>query len=219
MGFFRFESQSFLYLFITSDTAVAHLAGALEVPTWMALSTAPDWRWMTQREDCVWYPSMRIFRQTEPMTWGPVFERLATELRSLVPRDHPTRSVAVEVAPGELLDKITILEIKAAWITDSTKLTNIQAELAGLTDARHRTILESDALETLVAELRSVNESLWDIEDAIREREHADDFGPEFVRLARSVYQTNDHRAELKRQINVLLGSVILEEKSYVGPG
>ena len=70
-----------------------------------------------------------------------------------------------------------------------------------------------------MAELRSVNESLWDIEDAIREREHADDFGPEFVRLARSVYQTNDHRAELKRQINVLLGSVILEEKSYVGPG
>ena len=120
---------------------------------------------------------------------------------------------------NESVDKITILTIKAARITDSTKLINIQAELAGLTDARHRTFLESDALETLVAELRSVNESLWDIEHAIREREHADDFGPEFVRLARSVYQTNDHRAELKRQINVLLGSVILEEKSYVGPG
>ena len=87
--------------------------------------------------------------------------------------------------------------------------------MAGLTDARHRTILESDELAALVAELRSVNEALWDVEDAIREREHADDFGPEFVRLARSVYRTNDLRAELKRRINVLLGSAILEEKSY----
>ena len=184
----------------------------------MALSTAPDWRWMTRREDCAWYPSMRIFRQAEPMNWVPVFERMATELRGLVPRDHPTRSVAVEVAPGELLDKITILQIKAARIADSAKLTNIQSELAGLTDARHRTILESDELGALVAELRSVNEALWEIEDAIREREHAEDFGPEFVRLARSVYRTNDHRAELKRRINVLLGSAILEEKSYASP-
>ena len=66
---------------------------------------------MTQREDYAWYPSMRIFRQTEPMTWRLVLERLATELQGLVPRDHPTRSVADEVAPGKLLDKLTILDI------------------------------------------------------------------------------------------------------------
>ncbi len=107
-----------LDLFLTSDTAVAHLAGSLGVPVWMPLSTTPDW-------------------------------------------------------------------------------------------------LSSDALATLTAELRSVNEALWEIEDKIRGCERSGDFGPKFVELARSVYQNNDSRAAIKRKINVLLGSRIIEEKSY----
>ncbi len=204
-----------LDLFITSDTAVAHLAGALGVPTWMALSTTPDWRWMTQREDNAWYPTMRIFRQTEAMAWEPVFARIASELRKRVPRNLPTRSVAVEVAPGELIDKITILEIKSERIPDEAKRANVLIELGVLSEARDRAIVGSDDLEALAAELRSVNETLWDVEDAIRECEHAGDFGVRFVELARSVYQNNDLRAELKRRINLMLGSKILEEKSY----
>jgi hypothetical protein len=204
-----------LELFITSDTAVAHLAGSLGVPIWMGLSTAPDWRWMTKREDCAWYPSMRIFRQTSPMDWGPVFARMAVELRKLVPSNLPTRSVSVSVAPGELIDKITILEIKAERISDDEKRANVRVELAALIESRDRAIVGSDELEALASELRSVNETLWEVEDAIRDCEREGDFGERFVTLARSVYQTNDLRAELKRRINLLLGSALLEEKSY----
>jgi tetratricopeptide (TPR) repeat protein len=204
-----------LDLFITSDTAVAHLAGALGIPVWMALSTTPDWRWLTGREDNPWYPTMRIFRQDEYMRWGPVFERLAAALRQRVPANLPTRSVTIEAAPGELIDKITILQIKADRIADPDKRRNVTTELETLQSARDRTIVGSAELEALTAELRGVNEALWRIEDDVRACEAAGDFGPTFVELARSVYKNNDHRAELKRRINLLLGSGLIEEKSY----
>jgi len=206
-----------LDLFITSDTAVAHLAGALGVPVWLALSTTPDWRWMTHREDNPWYPQTRIFRQQEHMAWGPVFERMAAELRAHVRGRIRTPSVAVNIAPAELIDKITILEIKAERIADVAKLPNVMLELETLHAARDRTILPTDGLQSLTAELRAANEALWTIEDQIRDCERAGDFGPKFVELARSVYVNNDRRAALKRRINMLLGSKIIEEKSYVG--
>ena len=133
-----------LDLFITSDTAVAHLAGALGVPVWMPLSTTPDWRWLTGRSDNPWYPTMRIFRQKVFQDWAPVFDQIATELRKIVPANLPTRSVVIETAPGELIDKITILEIKAERITDPDKLHNVRSELDRLRAARDRTILPSD---------------------------------------------------------------------------
>ena len=204
-----------LDLFITSDTAVAHLAGALGVPVWMPLSTTPDWRWLSGREDNPWYPTMRIFRQKTFMDWAPVFDRIAAELRKLVPSTMPTRSVVIEAAPGELIDKITILEIKSARIRDGEKLRNVRKELETLVAARDRTILSPDGLAALTAELRSVNETLWDIEDDVRVCERDGDFGPKFIELARSVYKNNDHRASLKRKINELLGSAIVEEKAY----
>ena len=79
----------------------------------MALSATPDWRWLSGREDNPWYPTMRIFRQQKFMDWAPVFDRIAVELRKRVPATLPTPSVAIETAPGELIDKITILEIKS----------------------------------------------------------------------------------------------------------
>jgi Family of unknown function (DUF6165) len=205
-----------LDLFITSDTAVAHLAGALGVPVWMPLSTTPDWRWMTHREDNPWYPTMRIFRKAEHMVWGPVFERMAAELRALVPTRVRTPQVSVKIAPGELLDKIGILEIKAERFDDPVKVGHVRAELASLIEARDRSIFIQDGVEDLTGELKAVNESLWRIEDEIRECERAGDFGPRFVELARSVYRNNDRRADLKRRINERLGSKVLEEKSYV---
>ena len=122
----------------------------------------------------------------------------------------------VPISVGELIDKLTILEIKAARINDPLKLENISHELVLLEAVVGRTgLLENHALRLLKAELALVNEKLWDIEDQIRELERRQDFGTEFVQLARSVYRTNDSRAELKRQINRTMGSTLVEEKSY----
>jgi tetratricopeptide (TPR) repeat protein len=206
-----------LDLFITSDTAVAHLAGALGVPVWMALSTTPDWRWMAHREDNPWYPTMRIFRQTTHMAWGPVFERMAAELRAHVPGRIRAPSVVVPIAPGELMDKISILEIKSERIRDTAKLSHVKVELDALASARDRSIFVDSELARLVAELKSINETLWTVEDDIRACERAGDFGDKFISLARAVYENNDRRAAIKRAINVQLGSKIIEEKSYGG--
>ena len=123
--------------------------------------------------------------------------------------------VLVPVAPGELIDKITILEIKAARIDDSAKNANVRRELDLLSETRANNVPQSPDLVRLTAALKAVNETLWDIEDDIRACEAAQDFGPRFIALARAVYQSNDQRAALKREINLLLGSGIVEEKSY----
>src|SRR5437016_2244950 len=123
------------------------------------------------------------------------------------------KHILVEIAPGELLDKITILQIKRARITQPEKLRNVQVELDTLEAARAASIGGSQRLDQLTADLRAVNESLWVIEDDIRDCERAGDVGPRFIELARSVYFQNDRRAVLKRQINDLLGSTIIEEK------
>lgn len=118
-------------------------------------------------------------------------------------------------AVGELCDKITILEIKAARIADPVKLANVRHELALLEALKQERVASSAEHERLAGELKRVNEALWDIEDAIRDCERRADFGAEFVSLARSVYKTNDIRAALKRELNVLHGSSVIEEKSY----
>ncbi|MFN8828258.1 MAG: DUF6165 family protein [Labrys sp. (in: a-proteobacteria)] len=118
------------------------------------------------------------------------------------------------VSWGELADKITILEIKAERIEDMAKRANVQRELDLL---REKMALAPDrpGLTALVDGLRAVNLELWVIEDDIRDCERAKDFGARFIALARAVYQTNDRRAALKKDINLLLGSGIVEEKSY----
>lgn len=120
----------------------------------------------------------------------------------------------VPVSWGELIDKITILQIKAERITAQDARANVASELASLHQVAGETI-SAPSIVPLMNELRAVNENLWDIEDHIRACEAEDDFGPRFVQLARSVYKTNDQRAALKRQINNALGSELVEEKSY----
>jgi hypothetical protein len=124
-------------------------------------------------------------------------------------------TIRVAISPGELLDKITILEIKSERIDDAHKLAHVTRELAELRAARNEWVPELDALRALIAELRTLNQTLWDIEDAIRAEETAERFGPRFIALARAVYRTNDKRAEIKARINDLLGSAIAEQKSY----
>ena len=123
--------------------------------------------------------------------------------------------ILVEIAPGELIDKITILQIKMERIQDADKLQNVRIELDVLARARDDSVAPSEALDRMSADLKAVNESLWDIEDNIRNCERDQDFGPKFIELARSVYRCNDRRAALKRDINELLGSKLIEEKSY----
>ena len=126
-----------------------------------------------------------------------------------------TGPIRVEIAPGELIDKITILEIKAERIAEAGKRANVLAELAALSEARAAAIPPDGEIDRLAAELKAINEALWEIEDAIRACDRAGDFGPRFVELARAVYRTNDRRAELKRAINLHLGARLVEEKSY----
>ncbi len=120
-----------------------------------------------------------------------------------------------EISAGELIDKITILEIKLDEICDDVKRANIARELAGLTPALDRSFGGDEVVADLRRELKAVNAELWRIEDDIRAQERRQDFGPVFVSLARSVYRANDRRAELKRQINIFTRSALVEEKSY----
>lgn len=130
-------------------------------------------------------------------------------------RTMQAKPILVEVAPGELIDKLTILQIKLERMTDVEKLRNVRVELEVLEAARDGAMAPTPELGALTAQLKQVNEALWDIEDAIRDCERERDFGPRFVELARSVYHSNDRRAALKRQVNELLGSKLIEEKSY----
>jgi hypothetical protein len=123
--------------------------------------------------------------------------------------------ILTPTSPGELIDKITILQIKQERVTDRAKLANVQRELEVLTATFGRELSISPQLSNLTAQLKRTNEVLWDIEDNIRLFDKSGDFGPRFIELARSVYRHNDIRCALKRQINELLGSELIEEKSY----
>jgi hypothetical protein len=125
------------------------------------------------------------------------------------------QQIMTPVSPGELLDKITILRIKRERFAAGEKRDHVLHELGLLEQVWQQTGLETAEILALVAELQQVNEQLWEIEDDIRDKERAQSFGAEFVALARSVYQRNDHRAALKKQINQALGSDLVEEKSY----
>lgn len=125
------------------------------------------------------------------------------------------QNIKIDIGAGELIDKITILQIKAERISDADKLKNIHYELAMLVKARDTHLAPSAALTTHTQELKNINAALWDIEDDIRALEAAQDFGSRFVALARAVYKTNDSRAAIKKAINVLTGAAVVEEKSY----
>ena len=126
-----------------------------------------------------------------------------------------TQTILTEIGIGELIDKITILEIKSDRISDPEKLKNVFYELSILSATRDKHLERDDKLGELTEQLKMINTTLWDIEDEIRACEAKKEFGQIFIELARSVYLTNDKRAALKKEINVLMGANIVEEKSY----
>ncbi len=203
-----------LDLVVTCDTSIAHLAGALARPVWVALKSDAEWRWMTDRKDSPWYPTMRLFRQRRRGDWREVFEAMAEELRHML-ASRPPQMIRAPCSIGELIDKITILRIKAERIADASKLGNIRRELELLEDIARDEGLVGAAIESLADRLAQVNASLWDVEDALRACEREGDFASRFVALSRSVYVLNDERAALKRAANDLFGSALIEEKSY----
>lgn len=124
-------------------------------------------------------------------------------------------SINIELSVGELLDKVTILQIKSERISDQAKLENINKELQVLTVLWEASVYSQSDLKENIQALKEVNEALWDIEDKIRDKERDQLFDQEFIELARSVYFTNDKRAEIKKVINTKTGSELVEEKSY----
>jgi uncharacterized protein DUF6165 len=123
--------------------------------------------------------------------------------------------IKVPVSFGEVLDKITILEIKSERIADAEKVKNVRLELDELSATWDEAVEGQAAIADLRRQLKAVNEELWEIEDDIRDQEAAQDFGPRFIELARAVYVTNDKRAAIKKEVNLALGSRFVEEKSY----
>lgn len=207
-----------LDLVVSIDSAISHLAGGLAVPVWLAVPHAPDWRWMLGRADSPWYPSARLFRQTEAGDWQGVFRRMADALTNLV-SEQARRSpgtLLVETSAGDLIDRITILRIKAERISNPDKLNNIRAELAALTRVSATRFPAFDHANGLVADLQRINQAIWDTEDEVRRCEAQGEFGDRFIELARSIYRTNDRRAAVKQAINQHLGSRLVEEKQYV---
>ncbi len=125
------------------------------------------------------------------------------------------KQILIPISPGELLDKITILEIKSERIESADKKANVNKELAMLNDVWSNAVTEDADIKAMRSEMKSINETLWDIEDDIRDEERDKRFEARFIELARSVYVTNDQRADVKKRINLYLKSDIVEEKSY----
>jgi Family of unknown function (DUF6165) len=121
----------------------------------------------------------------------------------------------IQISWGELVDKITILEIKVQRLNSKQEIENVLRELKALSSVANEILLQWPDLETLKQQLKSVNEALWDIEDSIRAKEAMKSFDQQFIELARSIYLNNDKRASLKRRINVLLNSELVEAKQY----
>ncbi|NCF63330.1 MAG: hypothetical protein GWP58_10805 [Gammaproteobacteria bacterium] len=124
-------------------------------------------------------------------------------------------NIQVPVSPGEVLDKITILEIKSERMGDPEKVANVRAELSLLQKTWNGAIKDTDVIRDLHAQLKEINEALWEIEDDIRDKERVKEFDERFIELARAVYFTNDRRSKVKKELNLHLGSEIVEEKSY----
>ena len=127
----------------------------------------------------------------------------------------PMNLILIPVAPGELIDKITILKIKSERMDDPEKLANVRRELELLRREQSRHIPDDPTVAEMEARLEEVNGRIWDLEDVIRDCDRQKDFGEVFLDTARKIYRTNDERAAIKKQINLHLGSQIVEEKSY----
>lgn len=126
-----------------------------------------------------------------------------------------TYNILVPISPGEILDKITILQLKSEKIVDERKLQNVLIEMKILQETWQNSLFVSQDLDAQIKNLYQINSVIWDLEDLLRNKEKEKRFDEEFVDAARSIYVSNDKRARIKKEINEFLGSNIIEEKSY----
>jgi hypothetical protein len=195
-----------LDLLITTCPTMGALAWMLKKPVWLI---QPDTVITKAYIDC--YPGIEII--TYPH--GETHRALNSIMQRLSQLSIPAHAITTAVPIGELIDKMTILEIKSERINDPNKLVNIWRELASIRATFEQSIPQSPELEQLIAELKAANEAMWQTEDLIRDKEREKSFDEEFIRLARAVYIQNDRRYQAKRAINELCGSRLIEEKSY----
>ena len=201
---------------VSIDTAVVHLAGALGRPVDLLLQPQwADWRWTNRETDTLWYPTMRLWRRTATESWRDIAARTATDLAASHAPPVTVRLPSAPTSIGDLIDRLTILDLKVERIADADKRAHADTERAALSRVLVDLALDEGPIAPLVAALAEVNATLWRVEDELRRHEARGDFGAEFVRLARSVYKTNDRRAALKREINAATGSGLVEVKSY----
>jgi tetratricopeptide (TPR) repeat protein len=202
-----------LDLIVTVDTSVGHVAGALGRPVFILLkAVGADWRWLYRRDDTAWYPTARLFRQGKPGDWEELLARVADAVRGRAGVAPATPMTPVSV--GELLDKLVILQIKSERIENQQQRANVITERDALA-AVAELYLGREGVGALMADLKAVNEALWDLEDKIRDCERRKSFEADFREFARAIYVTNDRRAGVKKQINALCGSALVEEKAY----
>ncbi len=194
-----------LDLIITTQPHIAQLGGALGKSVWFATSDPAYYELDEQ------YATIKHFTLSDER--GVVFDMMH---HLALHMERPSAQiVSAEIATGELIDKMTILEIKTERISDEKKLKNIWRELQALKRTFDTFIIPTPELEKLIEELKAANEALWTTEDLIRDKERDKAFDNEFILLARSVYIQNDERCRVKREINEHLGSRLIEEKSY----
>jgi Flp pilus assembly protein TadD len=200
-----------LDLVVTSDTSVAHLAGGLGVPVWLALNYCSDWRWLQDRPDSPWYPTMRLFRQERFGDWAGVFARLAEALQEAEGRRR-LRRLRAPVSVGRLIDRITVLMVRRQRPAPAGERQHVWEELAALVNTLDRTVPPVEELTQLTEELRCANEILLDAREAVRQCEKRQEFGPVYVTLARRIFQTQERRVALRRLIDERTGSALREQ-------
>jgi len=196
-----------LDLVITIDTGVSHLAGAVGKETWVMLPFVPDWRWLLDREDSPWYPTIRLFRQDASCTWGPVVERIARDLAGKLGATLSVDNVPVQITPGELLDRIAALEARAGRTKKADEQEKIRAELSSLAPARDRLVAPANDLNSLADELKEANSAEQRMQQGLRSCERSKDFGEKFVKLARAALRAADRRSALRRQVDELFAA------------
>ncbi|HZU37865.1 MAG TPA: tetratricopeptide repeat-containing glycosyltransferase family protein, partial [Gemmataceae bacterium] len=193
-----------LDLLVCSDSALAHLAGALGVPVWMALPRARDWRWLLDREDSPWYPTMRLFRQRRWGDWDEVFTRIAQQLSTLPHGVRVGRPLTVPVDLGDFFDQLAASQARVQQAKASDQLASSQIRLGALLAVQARCIRPSAELTRLAADLRAVHSSLWQIKQSMHGYERHGDFGPQFTELARELCRQQGVREKLKQAIQRL---------------
>jgi tetratricopeptide (TPR) repeat protein len=188
-----------LDLVVSSDTSVAHLAGALGVPVWVAIPYATDWRWLLGREDTPWYPTMRLFRQSEWGNWEEAFERMAAALAKRLETTPRARPILIEITPGELLDRIARLEVRSRCETDPGKAGRAREELAALTATRDQLLPAAAEVASLTTELTGLHQRLWHLERDLRHQEAS-------VEAARALAQEDAQREAIQDALDEHFG-------------